>query len=177
MLTKTAKSGARRGPRFLEPCTSLSPLGLWSWRSRLPSSKGATGCHRELAKVLAVTREPASLGEGRRKSHPAAQGPHVRLHFHQSNKQTLVGLLCSFSPLLCLSLPPVPPSSGGTDEQGAKESEGLGKPAVDTSAPLKSQTVRGGQGSNTRPTPAGRSEDKATVRTCPGCCPDPKASV
>ena len=132
MLTKTANSKARMGPRFSELHTSLSPLGLWSLYSQLPSSKKASGGHTEVAKLMAIIRQRVSLDEGHRSPTPL---PRVHSSAYSSafiraiSKHWWGSFVPSRLSSACL------PSGRDNDEQGAKESEVLGKPVVDTLAP------------------------------------------
>lgn len=143
----------RRRPKLH---ASLSPLGLWSFHSRLSCSKRATGCHTEMAKLTTITRQRALPGE---------VPPHCAGSTHWSNKQTPAGFSV-LSSLFCLSSLWL-----RTDEQGAKRS------VLDTWAPLKPQVAGGRRGSRIRSTLAGRCGDRATVMTCPGSYSDPVAGV
>lgn len=141
---------------------------LWSFHSRSPSSKRATCCHTDLAKLTMIRRErqPSDM-RVTETLHSAAQGLLLRPHFCQSSIQTPKGVPCSFLSSARL------PSGRDPNEWEHRTVKDCRNRPVDTSACLETWAAGGGWGSSIRNATCWQTRaHKAIVRTCP--IPDPK---
>lgn len=124
----------------------LSPhptLPLTSFHSRSPSSKRATGCHTEPAKLTTMRRQRDPATQGHR-NHTRVPGSAVKGH----QRGTLV-----------LSAPlPLLPVAEVLASRHIGESQGSCKPAVDAPAPLRSPELGGDRAPASGTLPAGRVE-------------------